>query len=225
MNKYYVFFDVDGTVLQKTSMISFLEFFYHRKFHSKILGKIAQKIFTCKSRLLLSIGKTRNELNRQYYRCFKNQDKAWLDNLGYEWFIDEIENNPSALYDNVLKELKHHQTQGAEIVFVSGSFGSCLEPLAKKLGVNIILASKLVEINRCLTGDIYLPPTIGEGKSEKIIKFLLNKKYVDLNDCYAYGDHESDIPMLSLVGNPVAIAGRKILENYANRKGWKILQP
>jgi phosphoserine phosphatase len=37
---------------------------------------------------------------------------------------------------------------------------------------------------------------------------------------YAYGDHISDLPLLSLVGHPVVVGAEGALGGYARRHGW-----
>ena len=65
--------------------------------------------------------------------------------------------------------------------------------------------------------------TIGPGKAEAIAKFLqLNG--ADAAACWAIGDDLSDLPMLELVGNPVAVGCGTPLANLANKRGWTILQ-
>ena len=123
----------------------------------------------------------------------------------------------------VVEELKKHQSNNAEIVFVSGSFMPCLAPIANKLGVKHVLAIQLEEINGKLTGNILLPQTIGEGKAEAMNDFMRQHPGISLKSCYAYGDHESYLAMLLLVGNPIVVGDNVILTKTAFDKNWKIL--
>ena len=66
-------------------------------------------------------------------------------------------------------------------------------------------------------------PVIGEGKVRAIQAFREKSDDVHFYHDYAYGDHESDRYMLSLVGNPVVISGDKILEQQAHQLQWEIL--
>ena len=42
-------------------------------------------------------------------------------------------------------------------------------------------------------------------------------------ECFGYGDHISDLPMLNFVGNPVVVAGDNELTTIAQKQGWEIL--
>ena len=46
---------------------------------------------------------------------------------------------------------------------------------------------------------------------------------LDLNQCYAYSDSASDLPMLSAVGHPVAVNPDGKLERHARANGWPVV--
>jgi HAD superfamily hydrolase (TIGR01490 family) len=118
--------------------------------------------------------------------------------------------------------LQNHQKAGTEIVLVSGSSTEILAPLAKELGICHVLATRLEEVNGIYTGNILPPQTIGSGKKEVVCQFLVEQKG-DSAECYAYGDHWSDIPMLEAVGHSCIVAGDKDLEEYARSHSWEVL--
>jgi hypothetical protein len=45
---------------------------------------------------------------------------------------------------------------------------------------------------------------------------------LDLSRCAAYSDSTNDLPMLSLVGHPVAVNPDSDLKHVAREKGWEI---
>ncbi len=46
---------------------------------------------------------------------------------------------------------------------------------------------------------------------------------VDLGKCFAYADSHSDLPMLTAVGNPVAVRPDITLFGYAKKSRWPIV--
>ena len=46
---------------------------------------------------------------------------------------------------------------------------------------------------------------------------------IDLDKSFAYSDSLNDLPLLTLVGNPVAVNPDKMLTKHAKAAGWKIL--
>lgn len=219
--KYYAFFDVDGTIIDIKSMFSFLKYFYMAE--SKLLGAIKFNFFIFNTLLLEKFGVSREYLNKRYYKKFKNYPVKMVEAVGQNWFEQEIKANSKLFIKNTLHEIEKHKFDGAEVVLVSGSFSACLKPISDYLNINLTLATLLETKNGKLTGNI-LQQTIGKGKVEVIKKFLRIKKYSCLQQCYAYGDHESDIEMLNIVGNPRIIEGDKNTELYAKKNGWEILK-
>lgn len=107
--------------------------------------------------------------------------------------------------------------------YVTGSFYEILRPLFANFGIDAILSNKLAtDADGCLTGEIEFPQTIGEGKAVAMRSFL-GPLGIDPGVCSAYGDDESDIPMLSLVGKAVAVIGDPCLAIEANRRGWETI--
>jgi phosphoserine phosphatase len=63
----------------------------------------------------------------------------------------------------------------------------------------------------------------GAGKAQAI-KELAEQEAIDLATSYAYSDSESDLPMLRLVGHPVAVNPDQQLTRIAREEGWEILR-
>jgi phosphoserine phosphatase len=65
--------------------------------------------------------------------------------------------------------------------------------------------------------------TYGEGKVEPIRAFAAEHD-IDLAESWAYSDSASDLPMLRLVGNPVAVNPDAPLAAIAREEGWRIMR-
>jgi phosphoserine phosphatase len=68
----------------------------------------------------------------------------------------------------------------------------------------------------------------GPEKVTKLKEFLQAKEKAginfDLNDSYAYADDFNDLPLLSLVGHPVAVNPDPKLYKLAVKRGWEIIR-
>jgi HAD superfamily hydrolase (TIGR01490 family) len=62
-----------------------------------------------------------------------------------------------------------------------------------------------------------------EGKAQAI-RALAEREGIDLAASWAYSDSESDLPMLRLVGHPVAVNPDAALAKVAREEGWEILR-
>jgi phosphoserine phosphatase len=73
------------------------------------------------------------------------------------------------------------------------------------------------------TGRAGGPFTYREGKAEAIRR-LAEREGLDLSASWAYSDSGSDLPMLRLVGHPVAVNPDAELGRVAREHGWEILR-
>jgi HAD superfamily hydrolase (TIGR01490 family) len=222
-HKYYAFFDVDNTVVKFKTMRSFLRYFYIQR--HPVLGWLLFKKYELSSAVYRYFGRNRVFLNQRYYKQYKGIEEKVIRTACEEWFRSLETADACSYMTIVLTEMEWHKNNGAELVFVSGSFDWCLEPLARKLNVEHVLATHLEVKNGLCTGSISPPQVIGRGKEMVIKDFICRQesKYIKLDRCYAYGDHISDLDMLHCVGNPRVVAGDLELEQYAVNSGWTIL--
>jgi phosphoserine phosphatase len=73
------------------------------------------------------------------------------------------------------------------------------------------------------TGRAGGPFTYREGKAEAI-RDLAAREDIDLDASWAYSDSESDLPMLRLVGHPVAVNPDAELGRVAREEGWEVMR-
>ena len=220
--KYFAFFDVDGTLLNLKSMFSFQQYYMRQVSLLNIFSSLRYRWFELNMNIHITLGSNRNSINRVYYQSFRGRNPEHVKELGREWYRNAKATIPDLVMDTTFKELKKHQAQGGEIVFVSGSFPEVLQPLAEDMGVKYCLATKLEVNNGLYTGAIIPPQTIGYGKAE-VVKIFIEEWNVSPADCYAYGDDCSDIPMLEVVGKPIAVEGDLKLMEYAANKQWQVI--
>lgn len=112
----------------------------------------------------------------------------------------------------------HHEA-GRETWIVSASPIELVDPLAKSLGMTGGIATRSEVVDGVYTGRLDGPFVYGDGKVEAIAKLAAEKGY-DLDLCYGYSDSVSDLPMLELVGHPVAVNPDNGLESVAHQRGW-----
>ncbi|ODS22785.1 hypothetical protein AB835_12190 [Candidatus Endobugula sertula] len=215
----YAFFDVDDTVISMKSMFSFMDLYFEY-----YPNKVLQQQFNDKMNALIQNDTKWEIANTIYYSYFKNFSISNVNTACQKWFSKYASDKSRFYHKNVLKRLRQHQSEGAVCVFVSGSFRELLQPIANELSVKHILSINLERKDFMYTGNIIPPQTIGVGKARALTEFIEDKQ-ADANQCFAYGDDISDIPMLEIVGNPIAVSGGRRLEAYANSLGWQVINP
>jgi len=118
--------------------------------------------------------------------------------------------------------LKMHGEAGRDTWIVSASPETLVSPLAASLGMTGAIATKGKVVDGRYTGELDGPFVYGAGKSEVIGKLAADRGY-ELELCYAYSDSISDIPMMEMVGHPVAVNPDSNLEAVARERGWPIV--
>ena len=76
--------------------------------------------------------------------------------------------------------------------------------LAHVLGFDGAVGARSEIVDGLYTGQPGGPFTYREGKAEAM-RELAAREGIDLAECFAYSDSESDLPMLRAVGHPVVV--------------------
>ncbi len=214
MKTVAAFFDVDETLINMKSMFNFYEYWcVNQNLEDQL------HLYLCNFKKDIENGKSREFLNKQYYKQFNKVKYSELLLMGKQWF-EEIKNT-DLFINNTVERLNQHLKDGEVPVFVSGSMYPILAPIASYLNVKDILSAPLLLDKEGLcTGEIGTPQTIGLGKKEAILTYCENNGILP-TDCYAYGDDISDIPMLEITGNPICVGQNQQLLDYGYSRGWK----
>ena len=112
----------------------------------------------------------------------------------------------SRLRIDVLARLRWHQAQGHEVVIVSASPALYLAPLGDRLGVDAVLATRLVEADGVFTGALDGANCRGPEKERRLLAWL-DGRSVDL---YAYGDSTGDDELLAMADVRVRVTKRAL---------------
>lgn len=211
------FYDVDNTVININSMLSFFEFFSMKYGTANFYVK-RDNILSCIS----DGGYKRKELNKLYYRCFEGYKLQDIFEFGKSWFKEYV-SGQSVFNRSVVDTIFKHQQEGHKIVFVSGSMHPLLDPIAELFNIDAVLCTSLcINHKGIITGELSDIPVIGVGKRVAIEKYAAFNN-IDLSKSFSYGDDVSDIPMLECVGQSVCVGQQNALIQHASLHNWAII--
>jgi HAD superfamily hydrolase (TIGR01490 family) len=108
---------------------------------------------------------------------------------------------------------------GHRIILISGALDWIAQHLADHLGAHEIIANRLEMKDRVATGKLLKPVVAGPEKA-RLIREHARLHGHDLDECYAFSDSYSDLPMLSVVGHPAAVNPDKRLSLLAKAYSW-----
>ena len=130
------------------------------------------------------------------------------------------------ILDEGLKAIQHHRQQGDQLIIITATNDFVTEPIAQLLGITHLIATQAEKTNNGhYTGRAFGTPAFREGKITRLKQWLekKNQTLTDYTDTWFYSDSHNDIPLLSLVKNPVAVNPDEKLLQHARTLNWQIV--
>lgn len=124
------------------------------------------------------------------------------------------------IYPEAAEVILAHKNKGHEVVVVSSATKYQIEPVAREMGIETVLATKFEVVDGALTGELDGPACFGEGKVDAA-KAYCRKRRKSLSNSYFYSDSIDDLPLLEAVGNPIPLNADNKLAQIAAENGWQ----
>jgi len=125
------------------------------------------------------------------------------------------------VYAQARECLATHRAQGDRTVIISASGEHLVQPIARFLGVDETLAMGVEIQNGRFTGATQGTMTYREGKVSRLLH-LINQDESLLENASFYSDSHNDLPLLTRVGQPIAVNPDAILLQHARQAGWPV---
>lgn len=199
---YLVFCDIDDTLIRCRSGVEFLRHSAGLRHGAK--GERDTDAFLADLYGRMAHGMSREEANREYHRAWRGTPVDEVEEHAARWYERRSAAEDFYITDTV-DALSRHRAAGAAVALVSGSFPSLIPHVARAVGAQYVLGARLERCGRVLTGRLLGRPAIGEGKCVLVSQLLDLHPHIDPEDCHAYGDHASDLPMLHMAGHPTLV--------------------
>jgi phosphoserine phosphatase len=116
-----------------------------------------------------------------------------------------------------------HQDAGRPVYIVTAASQEMAALLATVLVFDGGIGARSEVRDGVYTGQPDGPFTYREGKAEAM-REVAAREGISLADSWAYSDSESDLPMLQVVGHPVAVNPDSELARVARAEGWEIMR-
>jgi HAD superfamily hydrolase (TIGR01490 family) len=125
-------------------------------------------------------------------------------------------------YPQAVELLSRHKRAGREVYICSSSPQDFLALLAEELGIDGVIGTRAAVKDGRYTGELDGPMCHGPEKARRIAEVAADRD-IDLAKSFAYSDSLNDLPMLEMVGTPVAVNPDRRLLQVARRRGWEVL--
>ena len=211
------FFDLDKTIIAKSSTLAF-----SREFQAGGLISRGAVLRSAYAQFVYLVGGADHDQMEKMRQFMSQLCSGWDVETVKEIVADTLQHIVEPLvYDEAVGLIEEHHAAGRDVVIVSTSGSEVVEPIGEMLGADKVIATRMAVEDGRYTGDIRFY-AYAENKA-KAIRDLARKRGYDLENSYAYSDSVTDVHMLEVVGHPHAVNPDKDLRRIARERGWPIL--
>lgn len=214
--KEVVILDVDNTILKGFSQ-ELLVGYLRKKGYVSFLYRIILGLWLISYKL--GFVKDPKSAMEYGFAFIKNKTVREMDTLVEDFFNTVW---LKTIYPEMEKIIKEHQNLGRELILVSNAPDILVKKLASYLKINTYIATELEIKDGIYTGKINGEIMYGKRKLNAVNEYIKSNG-LSLKNSWGYGDHTSDIFILSEVAHPVAVNPSRGLRNLAIKNNWSIL--
>lgn len=214
-------FDFDGTIYKYETYTLLMEYAkkhpeYNEKYksfyYSIVPPYVGYKMHVYSER------KMKANLTQKYLNLFHGESIDKVEKY-FKQLASEMRDDFHPL---VLERIEEHYKNDDFIMVVSGTYKPLLEATLQHLPIDLIVGTEIPLNNNVVDAKIPIDHIQAERKSEIILEKLKNK-VVNWKTSFAYGDSISDLSVLEMVGNPVAVCPDVKLQHIANVRDWTVI--
>jgi HAD superfamily hydrolase (TIGR01490 family) len=214
-----VFFDLDRTLMEGSSAFQFGRAAYKAGLLSR-RQLLADAWANLQFRVRGSTDEDTHALRDRISQSLAGTRVRDLQRLGPDVMAGVL----PRVYPQMLALAYNHQDEGRRTYIVTAAAQELAEALAHVLAFDGGIGSQFSEVH----DGVYTGRPTGyfvyRAEKAKAIEELAAREGIDLASSYAYSDSESDLPMLRLVGHPVAVNPDRELLKLARAEGWEVLR-
>jgi HAD superfamily hydrolase (TIGR01490 family) len=213
------FFDLDKTIIAKSSVLAFGRPLYREGLLSKrtiVRSAYGQVVF-------MFLGADEEKMDKlrvamlQMIRGWNRDHVAAIVRETLEEIVTPV------IYAEALELIADHRLAGRTVVIVSSAPDEVVRPIGEYLGVDDVIATKAeVGADGNYTGELSFYG-YGPNKATAIEEFA-DREGIDLAESYAYSDSATDVPMLRAVGHPSVVNPDRELARIARDEEWPVLR-
>ncbi|HEY8517982.1 MAG TPA: HAD family hydrolase [Candidatus Binatia bacterium] len=209
------FFDIDGTLLSVNTAPLYARYLrQHGRARRRDLLRTAFYLLQYRLNLL--------DIDRAIERAsglIAGQRESEIEEFCERWYRDMVRRY---VVPEMVAILERHRAAGHVIALLSSSTRYLAQPLARDLGVEHLLVTRLEVVDGRFTGRAIAPVCYGPGKVHFAREFA-ERNGIDLAQSFFYTDSVTDVPVLELVGHPRVVNPDRLLRRLARKRGWEIV--
>jgi HAD superfamily hydrolase (TIGR01490 family) len=206
-------FDMDKTVLRIDSALNWMRYEYRRGRTTK--RGLARAVYW--SLLYRAALLDMERLATRLTEAIAGQDAEEMAAACAHWYSTEIAHQVAS---DARRAIDRHRANGELVVLATGSSQFAAEAVARGLGIDHVLCSRIEVVGGRFTGRLSAMG-FGAHKVTQAEQFAAEHR-VDLQASTFYSDSYNDLPLLQRVGSAVAVNPDTRLRRHARRVGWRV---
>jgi alcohol-forming fatty acyl-CoA reductase len=214
-DRHLAAFDLENTLIASNVVASY-SWLATRRLPTDERLRFAFKTLMEGPALLKLDRRDRSDFLRHFYRRYDGAPADQIEEDSWEMFSDLI---LTKSFPAAIRRVREHRRLGHRTVLITGALDFVVEPL-QPLFDDIVCARLRVDAGR-YTGELTEVPPTGETRAEALADYA-RREGLALDQSVAYADSSSDLPMLEVVGFPVAVNPETRLAAVARKRGWLV---
>ena len=122
----------------------------------------------------------------------------------------------------ILDHIVHFTKLGVPTYLATASPQELADSIARSLGMTGALGTVSETVDGVYTGRLEQPIAHGAEKAVRV-RELLASIGADPEQCWAFSDSVNDLPMLAMMGHPVAVNPDRALMQIARQNDWQVI--
>ncbi len=214
--RHVVAFDLENTLIASNVVESY-SFLATRRLNGPERARYVMRTLGEAPALLRMDRRDRTDFLRHFYRRYEDAP------------VEQIEADARAMthqlimtkaFPEGLRRVREHRALGHRTVLITGALDFAVENL-RPLFDEIFAAEMSVRPDGTYSGEMSTVPPTGEARAQLLSDYC-DAEGFRLDECVAYADSSSDLPLFEAVGFPVAVNPETRLANIARKRGWLV---
>jgi alcohol-forming fatty acyl-CoA reductase len=211
-------FDLENTLIASNVVESY-SYLATRRLNTPERARYVLRTLAEAPGLLKLDRRDRTDFLRQFYRRYEDAPVAQIAEDTVEMLNQLI---LTKSFPEGLRRVREHKAAGHRTVLITGALSFNVAGL-KPLFDEIIAAEMTVRPDGTYSGEMSVVPPTGEVRAQ-ILSDYCDAEGFRLDECVAYADSSSDLPLFEAVGFPVAVNPETRLAAIARKRGWLVEQ-
>ena len=215
-DRHVAAFDLENTLIASNVVESY-SWLATRRLNTPERVRYVLRTLKESPQLLSMDRKDRGDFLRYFYRRYEDAPIDQIDEDAREMLTQLI---ITKSFPDGLRRVREHRALGHRTVLITGALDFAVAGL-KPLFDEIVAAEMSVRPDGTYSGEMKRVPPTGETRAQVLADYCEAEGF-RLEECVAYADSTSDLPLLEAVGHPVAVNPETRLAAIARKRGWLV---